>query len=159
MFRTFTLGAIAASALATHAAAEITISDAYIRSIAPGAPTGAAFMQIENSADTADRLIEARASIAARVELHTHEADDAGVMRMFEVEDGFPIPAGGMHVLQRGGDHVMFMGVTEPLEQGAMVDLTLVFENAGAVAVSIPVDRERMGGHGGMAHGHSRADD
>ncbi len=34
----------------------------------------------------------------------THLQDAEGVMRMVEVEDGFPVPAGGSHPLARGGD-------------------------------------------------------
>ena len=73
---------------------------------------------------------------------------------MVEVKDGIAVPAGGMAMLARGGDHVMFMGLKQSLAHGDTVDVTLVFEKAGEVAVTIPVDLERKpeGGHG---HGHS----
>jgi len=64
-------------------------------------------------------------------------------MRMVEVEEGFAVPAGGMHALKRGGDHVMFMGLTRPMEQGDTVNVTLIFEKAGRIEVEIPVDLER----------------
>jgi copper(I)-binding protein len=149
----FAAFAIAAS-FAFPAFADIQIRDAYARAATPSAMTGAAFMEIVNSADTEDRLIEARSDIAARVELHTHESDANGVMRMIEVEEGFAIPAGGTHMLARGGDHVMFMGLNQPLVQGESVSVTLVFENAGEVAVEIPVDLERQPKHGAMGQGH-----
>ena len=126
------------------AAAEITVSDAYARSSSPAAKSGAAFMVLSNAGAVEDRLVEVRSDAAQRVELHTHLEDAAGVMRMVEVEDGFAIPAGGTHVLKRGGDHVMFMGLTRPFEQGATVPVVLVFEQAGEIAVDIPVDLERM---------------
>jgi copper(I)-binding protein len=100
-------------------------------------------MVILNTGDIDDRLIAAEADISMRVELHTHVETADGVMQMREVEDGFVVPAGRGRVLQRGGDHVMFMGLKGPMEQGATVPVTLIFENAGAVAVEIPVDLNR----------------
>jgi copper(I)-binding protein len=137
-----------AAVLALPAAAEIAVSDAFARSASPTAMTGAAFMQIANTGAEEDRLVAVRSDVAERVELHTHMQDANGVMRMIEVEDGFAIPAGGSHALARGGDHVMFMGLRQPLEQGATVPVVLVFEKAGEIAVEIPVDNARMGaGH------------
>jgi copper(I)-binding protein len=134
-------------------AADIVISDAYARTSRPGAPTGAAFMLITNTAETDDRLVAASSEIAKRVELHTHIDQGDGVMKMTEIEGGIPIAAGATHVMQRGGDHVMFMGLTDTLEQGAEVTVTLTFENAGDVVVTVPVDNDRQPRHGGMKHG------
>jgi copper(I)-binding protein len=146
---------IAAAALSLAAPpllAEITVSDAYAR--ASNTKAGAAFMVIENSADEADRLIDARATVSARVELHTHKENGDGIMQMIHVKDGFEIPAGGKHMLMRGGDHVMFMGLNAPFEQGATIPVTLVFEKAGEVAVDVIVDLQRKPQHGMMKHDH-----
>ena len=129
-------------------AQDITIDDAYARSAGASAIAGAAFFMIHNNAAEDDRLIAARSPVAERVELHTHLEEANGVMRMVEVEDGFPVPAGGMHGLARGGDHVMFMGITQPFEQGATIPLTLVFEKAGEIELDVPVDLERQDGMG-----------
>ena len=77
------------------------------------------------------------------IQLHTHSEDANGVMRMGEIEGGVPIAAGETHVFKRGGDHLMFMGLTEALEQGRDVRVTLIFEAAGEVEIIVPVDRER----------------
>ncbi len=150
----FTLAAAAAACLAAPAFAQdgVRIVDPYARSASPTAMTGAAFMVIENTAAEDDRLIAVRSDAAERVELHTHLMDASGVARMVEVEDGFVIPAGSTHALERGGDHIMFMGLKAPFEDGATIPVTLVFENAGEVPVEIPVDLNRMPGHG-MMHG------
>ena len=81
--------------------------------------------------------------IAERVELHTHKAGSDGVMQMLHVPEGFEIPAGGSHALARGGDHVMFMGLTERPAEGAVVSVVLTFERAGEMTVEIPVDNAR----------------
>lgn len=135
--------AIAALALASPALAEIEIHDAYARTAMAGAQSGAAFMRITNSGPEEDRLIGASSDVAAKAELHTHMHGGDGVMKMVEVEDGFVVPAGGEHLLERGGDHVMFMGLTRPLNDGEQVSVTLTFEKAGDITVEIPVDLKR----------------
>ncbi|NNL35983.1 MAG: copper chaperone PCu(A)C, partial [Silicimonas sp.] len=96
---------------------------------------------------TADRLIGAASPVAQMVELHTHiEAD--GIMRMRPIEGGIEVQAGQTHMLQRGGDHVMLMGVTETLENGDVVPLVLTFEQAGEVELEVVVDNDREQGHG-----------
>ncbi len=100
-------------------------------------------MVIHNDGKTDDRLVSASSDAAARVELHTHLEQDDGVMRMMEAENGFAVPAGGSHSLARGGDHVMFMGLTDSWKQGDLIPLTLVFERGGELALEIAVDLER----------------
>lgn len=134
--------AAACLALPALAADAIAVRDAYARASSPAAQSGAAFMAIENAGDADDRLVAASSDIAARVELHTHVMED-DVMRMVHVEEGFEIPAGETVLLERGGKHVMFMGLTAPMEQGGTVEVTLTFEEAGDVTVEIPVDLAR----------------
>ena len=154
--KTLLIAAASAVFVSTSAfAGDIMIHDAYARSAGKMAKAGAAFMHIMNGGSTDDRLIAARSDVSVKVELHTHIEDANGVMRMVEVEDGIAVPAGGMAMLQRGGDHVMFMGITEPFEQGKTIPVTLVFENAGEIEVMIPVDLERQDGHG-MKHGQMK---
>lgn len=149
----FVSAAIAATFFATTAfAGDIMIKDPYVRSSTPTSKTGAAFMTLMNQTDSDDRLIGAASEVAGRVELHTHLEDTNGVMKMTEIEGGIPIAAGGMHELKRGGDHVMFMGLNGPLEQGSEITVTLTFEKAGDVVVQIPVDHERKPEHGAMGH-------
>ena len=131
---------------------DISVEDAFARASRPGAPTGAMFMTIHNAGDASDRLISAASPVAKLVELHTH-IEEGGVMKMRQVEGGFEIPAGGMHALARGGDHVMLMGLTQSLENGDTVPLTLIFENAGEMALEVTVDNDREQGQHGMQHG------
>lgn len=148
----FFSAAIAATFLATTTAfaGEIMIKDPYVRSSTPTSKTGAAFMILMNQTDGDDRLIAASSDVAGRVELHTHIEDANGIMTMTEIEGGIPIAAGEMHALKRGGDHMMFMGLNRPLEQGSEITVTLTFETAGDVEVQIPVDHERKPDHGAM---------
>lgn len=135
---------VAALALAAPALAEIEIKDAYARAAMPNARAGGAFMRVANTGAEDDRLVSATSDIAAKTEFHTNVAGADGVMKMLKVEEGFVIPAGGEHALVRGGDHVMFMGLTRPLNDGDVVSVTFTFEKAGDVTVEIPVDLKRQ---------------
>jgi len=151
------LTALAALTLAAPALAqEIHVLDPYARSASPMAKTGAAFMLIENIGDADDRLIGVSSPAAKKVELHTHR-EDGGVMKMIHVEEGFAIPAGETVFLQRGGNHVMLMGLTEPFEQGKTIPLTLTFEKSGEIGIEVPVDLARKPDHG-QGHGHGQSD-
>ncbi len=137
--------------------AGIMVEDAYARTASSMSKSGAAFMVLHNHGTEPDRLVSAQSDIAVRVELHTHKDLGDGVMQMIEVEEGFPIPAGGTYVLERGGDHVMFMGLTGPMEQDQEIEVTLRFEQAGDLVVTIPVDNERMPAHDHSGHGHDHS--
>ncbi|MEM6609325.1 MAG: copper chaperone PCu(A)C [Pseudomonadota bacterium] len=139
--------AAALATLPSLASAHMIVENGYARSSNPQA--GAAFMTIENHSSTDDRVVSVSSDSAARVELHTHIEDTGGVMRMVEVEDGFPIAAGETMELVRGGAHVMFMGLNAPWENGDEVTFTIEFEYADPVTVTFAVDNDRVQGHGG----------
>ena len=162
------MAAITAACLATGAfagEAKVKIQDAYARSTNP--QVAAAFLGVMNHADADDRLIGVSSDAAKRVQLHTHREKD-GVMSMIHAEEGFAVPAGEVTKLARGGDHVMLMGLTEPLKQGDVITVTLTFEKAGDVTLEIPIDNDRKpeshahsghGDHADKADDHSDHDD
>ena len=145
------LAVVSGLLIATQVAAEshspILVTDAYARASTPNAKAGAAFLILENTSDEADRLISVKSPVAARIELHTHIDAGNGVMQMREVEDGFTVPPGGSRTLKRGGDHIMLMGLREPLLDGVSITATLVFEKAGEMEIRIPVDLQRKAEH------------
>ncbi|WP_299621866.1 copper chaperone PCu(A)C [uncultured Tateyamaria sp.] len=152
-YRSLFAAACAASILVVPAWADsIKIMDPYARAASPSAKAGAAFMMITNESGQDDRLIAARSDAAKRVELHTHIETGDGVMQMTEIEGGVALPAGSTHHMKRGGDHIMLMGLTGPLEQNAEIEVTLVFETAGEMVVTIPVDNARKPKAGAHSH-------
>lgn len=133
-------------------AQEIMIEHSYIRSSTPTSPTAAAFFVMMNHSEQDDRLVSVASEVTEKVELHRHSEDANGVMRMGQIEGGVALAAGESHAFARGGDHVMFMGLNRPLEQGSAVTVTLTFEKAGDVVIEVPVDHERRPDHGAMKH-------
>jgi copper(I)-binding protein len=159
--RTFFAATAATLALALPLVAQdqpqaIQIQDAYARAMGGIGKSGAVFFMMHNMTETDDRLVDARADVAKLVQLHTHKDMGDGVMKMMHVPEGFALPAGEMHELARGGDHVMLMGLTRELANGDSFPLTLVFEKAGEVVVDVTVDNDRkpVAGGMGMGNGH-----
>ena len=62
-------------------------------------------------------------------------------------------------VLEQGGMHVMLMGLTGSVTEGDMVPATLIFEQAGRVAVEFMVDPPNGVDHSKMNHGSDGGDD
>jgi copper(I)-binding protein len=131
------------------AATAVMVHDAYVRAVAPGATVSAAFMMLHNPTAAARALVAAASPAATTVELHTHQ-NDGGVMRMRQVER-IDVPAGGQTTLAPGGYHVMLIGLTGPLTEGATVPLTLTFDDGARLTVDAPVRAVAPAG-GGHAH-------
>ena len=144
-FNSTVTATVVASVLMTTAAfaGDVTIKDSYARSATPTSPTGAAFMMLMNNSDHDVKLIGVSSEAAKRTELHTHIDNGDGVMKMGKIEGGIVIPAGEMHMMKRGGDHVMLMGLVDPLVQGEAIAVTFEFEKSDPMTVEIPVDNER----------------
>lgn len=106
--------------------------------------TAAGYFSVTNSGTTDDDLVAIRADVP-RSEVHATETDASGVTRMTPVAP-LPIPAGGTVTLQPGGLHVMFMGLAHPLAPGDHVPATLVFRNAGEIAVDFHVEARKDAG-------------
>lgn len=146
------ISAAAGLLLVGAAQAEIAVSNPFSRASAPQAKAGAAFMTVTIDAGS-DKLIGASSPVADKVELHTHLMQD-GVARMRPVEGGIDVTAGTPTELKPGGQHIMLIGLKAPLKQGDSFPVTLKFEKAGDVLVTVPVQGPgAMGPMQGHDHG------
>ncbi|RPI91973.1 MAG: copper chaperone PCu(A)C, partial [Chloroflexi bacterium] len=91
-----------------------------------------------NSGTADDKLVKAESDVAKMVQIHLSEIDANGVSTMREVE-GIDIPAGGSAELKPGGYHVMLIGLKQDIQEGDMITITLIFQNAGKVTIEAPV--------------------
>lgn len=149
-------GAAAAEDAVT--AGDLEIGAAWARAMLAGQKAAGGYLTISNKGAEADRLVGAASPLAGKVEVHTMEVVK-DVMTMRPVEGGLEIPAGGTVELKPGGYHIMFMDVKTPFAEGGSVPVTLEFEKAGAVEVSLPVRVVKgAGGHGDMG-GHGKGHD
>jgi periplasmic copper chaperone A len=122
----------------------VHVTDPYARVSGESATSAAVFFVIENHGPNEDRLLSVTTDAAEMAELHTHTEDANGVMSMGAIDGGIAIPGKAQHALDRGGDHVMLMGLTKPLKDGDMIRLTLTFEHEGDVVVEVPVDNDHV---------------
>jgi len=140
-----TICALAATQLAATAAqaadydvGAIHISAPWARATPKGATAGAAYMTITNTGKTPDKVSCVSSDASAQCEIHTMTMDN-GVMQMRPVEGGLEIKPGETVTLKPGGFHVMLVNLKHQLEQGAAVQATLKFDNAGSVEVTYPI--------------------
>ncbi|MGB6055788.1 MAG: copper chaperone PCu(A)C [Burkholderiaceae bacterium] len=150
--------ALAASAFSAAAhdyqAGDIRIGHPYARATMPGQPSGAVYMALENRGKSADKLVEAATPVAKKTEIHTMSMD-GNVMKMRQVDGIELAPAATVTMKPGDGYHVMLLGLQQPLKAGDKLPLTLTFEKAGKVDVSVVVQdagKAPMAGHGQHQH-------
>ncbi|MGX2995880.1 copper chaperone PCu(A)C [Streptomyces sp. JNUCC 64] len=118
-------------ATASDGAPELTVEGAYV----PAPPTkslAAGYFVVTNSGG-ADALTSVTSDLADEVTLHSTKDGRMRERRSLEV------PADGRLELARGGNHLMFEGLTRKPVRGDTVTLRLRFEKAGVVTVKAPV--------------------
>ncbi|WGM47077.1 hypothetical protein KOAAANKH_01951 [Brevundimonas sp. NIBR10] len=86
------------------------------------------------TAERDDRLVSVSSPAAGTAQIHEMKVED-GMMKMTELKDGLPLPAGQPVSLAPGGNHIMLMALTQPLSVGDQVSLTLSFEHAQQIGV------------------------
>jgi copper(I)-binding protein len=143
--RTIAYAVLFAGLLAAPAAAEevkagdLVITQAWSRATPNGAKIGTGYLTIENKGAAVDRLLGGSADVAGKVEVHEMAMKD-GVMTMRPLDSGLTIEPGKTVKLAPGGYHLMLFDLKSPLKQGEKIPLTLEFEKAGKVAVSLDVE-------------------
>jgi periplasmic copper chaperone A len=119
-------------------AGDLVITQAWSRATPGGAKVGGGYLTIENKGSVSDRLIGGSAEIAGKVQLH-EMAMNSGVMTMRPLDKGLVIEPGKTVKLAPGGYHLMLLDLNGALKQGDKVPLTLEFEKAGKVSLSLEV--------------------
>lgn len=140
------LMAVAAPAFAQSSS--IQVEKSWARATPAGATTGAVYLTIMNKSRDVDRLLGASSDVADKLQIHEIKVVN-GTMEMREVSGGLPVPAGGSVVLKPGGYHVMLIGLKKPLKASETIPLTLNFEKAGKVSITVPI-RATGAGHDDM---------
>ena len=155
--RIFACAALVAGLLAAPAraqevkAGDLTITQAWSRATPGGAKIGGGYLTIENKGSTADRLIGGSGDVAAKIEVHEMTTNN-GVMTMRPLDKGLTIEPGKTVKLAPGGYHLMLFDLREPLKQGDKVPVTLEFEKAGKVKLSLDVQGIGAQGPAGGDH-------
>jgi hypothetical protein len=135
----FALAISAAPALADDVkAGDLVISQPWSRATPGGAKVAGGYLTIVNKGAAPDRLISVSADIAGKSEIHEMAVEN-GVMKMRPLDKGLAIDPGKTVKFAPGGYHLMLQELKGPFKQGDKVPVTLQFEKAGKVAVSLDV--------------------
>jgi protein SCO1/2 len=110
----------------------VTVQRAWSRATPPGTTVGVAYFDIINSG-AADELIGMESAVAQRVEMHATSM--AGGMMQMRQAQSVAIPAAGRVAFSPSGLHAMLLQLKQPLKEGELVPLTLMFRHAGRVQV------------------------
>lgn len=120
---------------------DLRFGNAWLRATPPNAKVAGAFLSIENTGKSGDRLIFASTDVAASVEIHemTMQGD---MMQMRQLTEGLAIPAKQTVVLKPGGIHLMLIAPKQAIAEGRKVAITLVFEKAGNRTVEFTAHKQ-----------------
>ena len=152
------------SAAPTPSPGHLTVTGAWARPPIGESGTMAVYFTVANPTGVADALVGAATPIAASAALHetmemgtpapsaagaatampsgmpmASPGEMAGGMTGMQPVDRVVVPAGGGVSFAPGGYHVMLEGVTSAPAEGSTFPLTLSFEKAGPVAVTVEV--------------------
>jgi copper(I)-binding protein len=107
-------------------AADLTITDAWIRALPASVPSGGYFT-LHNGGSQA--VVLTGADTPACDMLMLHKSDDTGGMSSMSDVQEVEVPAGGTIKFAPGGYHLMCMGAKPAIKPGAKVPVTLIFKD------------------------------
>lgn len=128
-----------------QAADEISVENAYIRAIIPGASNTAAYMELVNKSSSSIALVKVTSDISDRIEIHQHTMSD-GKMRMEKVNE-LEVPADSAVIFQPHGYHLMIFNADNTLNSHEHVNLTLHFHGKAPLTITYQVKALNKSAH------------
>lgn len=135
----FAAAVLSSASAHEYKAGSIEIKHPWARATPKGAVVAGGYMTLINTGSEPDRLLGGSTVAARKFEIHQMSMD-GGVMKMRPLPNGVEIKPGQTVEFKPASYHLMFVGVTRPLEQGKRVKGTLQFEKAGTVEVEYAVE-------------------
>ena len=127
-----------------YQAGDVRVDHPSARPSLPGQKNGAAYLTLENKGRQADRLLAAGSPAAKSVQIHSMKME-GDVMKMREVNGIALAPAAKIAMQPGDGYHLMLLGLKKPLKAGDKFPMTLTFEKAGKLEISIWVEDKAAG--------------
>jgi len=149
---TFLLAAVLGMLATASAAAELDISQSWVREAPPNARVMAGYMNIRNAGPTTVQVIAVSSPSFTRAELHRTVVEE-GVARMEPVGQ-LEIAAGSSVSLEPGGLHLMLIEPQQVLQEGDSVTLVIHRADGMCMTVQAPVQRNTSTGDAHSQHHH-----
>ncbi|MBB4075941.1 hypothetical protein GGR08_000222 [Bartonella fuyuanensis] len=118
---------------------DIEILNPWTRETPRGIKVGSGYLYIINHSNTPDRLVSISTNGVKTTEIHSIAVVN-DIMKMEKMHNGIEIPGNGEITLKPGGDHIMFMGLSQPFKLGDKISAKLTFEKAGTINVDFSVN-------------------
>lgn len=111
-------------------AGPVMVADQWVKAIPDPAATRmtGVFAKLRNTTEEPVTIVSGRNSVSSLTELHETVMVD-GSMQMRPVSGGFTIEPGQTRELKPGGDHIMVMMMTKPLNVGDELTVTLLTDD------------------------------
>jgi len=129
---------IGSACAADYKVGDLEIGHPWSRATPKSAKVASGYLSITNTGSAADRLVSGTFAQSHGFQIHEMSMD-GGVMKMRELK-ALDIKPGQTVELKPSSSHLMFTDLNKPLAVGQRVKGTLVFENAGSVAVDYTVE-------------------
>lgn len=134
------------------ALANVMLVDGYVRAMPTTVPNTAAYFTLMNHGPEIN-LVAVETDVAEQAQLHTL-VEEGGVIKMRQ-QAHFTIATHGNLALAPSGDHVMLLGLKQPLQIDQKVDLTLKFDNGTEQVITLKVTKQDAAKQDGeMDHHH-----
>jgi hypothetical protein len=118
------------------AAGPLSVSDAWIRAMPAGIPSGGYFTLRNNGARD---VVLTGAATPACGSLMLHKSENTGGMSSMHHVEEVDVPAGGSVAFAPGGYHLMCMQANSAITPGAKVPVSLTFKDGSKVIASFAV--------------------
>ncbi|WP_299491198.1 copper chaperone PCu(A)C [uncultured Shewanella sp.] len=125
--------------LSFSALGKVELLTGYVRAMPASVPNSAAYLSLKNLGEATD-LVSVKTDAAKEAQLH-RLIDDNGMIKMRQA-DKFALPEKGQLTLLETGNHIMLIGLNQPLEVGNTVDLVLLFDNGESLPVTLPIKKQ-----------------
>ncbi|WP_420820857.1 copper chaperone PCu(A)C [Shewanella algidipiscicola] len=119
--------------------ANVMLVDGYVRAMPASVPNTAVYFTLMNHGPEV-KLVAVETDVAEEAQLHTL-VEEEGVIKMRQLPY-FTIAAHDNLALASSGNHVMLLGLKQPLQIDQKVDLTLTFDDGTEQAITLTVTRQ-----------------
>ena len=121
----------------------IVVRAPWTRPTPQGVSEASFYLDIENVEAPDDRLLGGRSNRCFTVHPHITEIDEADVSRMTSADESdLALETGSTLQLVPNGLHLMCVGLDAPIADGDDIELELVFERHGTIAVNVEVTQD-----------------
>ncbi|WP_329120175.1 copper chaperone PCu(A)C [Streptomyces sp. NBC_01465] len=112
---------------------ELKVSGAYMPQPVGDGEMAAGYVIVKNTGGSADKLTSVTSTLSDDISMHVTKD------QKMEQVSSLPVPAKGELDLERGGNHLMFMGLKKQPKLGETVAVELHFEKTDPITVELPV--------------------